>query len=120
MIVVTGGAALAAPDPSLGCITVTPDAIAAAKAESPPPAVATGGLAGATSRRVLARWPAIAAALVIALVVRHDIRQFPFKCVERTQICQGERPSKQKRPRWTVFNFLIFLRRFGAAPSPRP
>ena len=64
MIVVTG-----APhwrlDPSLGCITVTPDAIAAAKAESPPPAVATGGLAGATSRRVLARWPAIAVALVM-------------------------------------------------------
>jgi adenylate cyclase len=47
---------------------LTPEAIAAAKAESPSAAALTGGLAGAPSRRILARWPAIAAALVAAVL----------------------------------------------------
>ncbi len=46
---------------------LTPDAIAAAKAESPSPSVPTGG-AGATSPGVLARWPGIAVALVVAVL----------------------------------------------------
>src|ERR1019366_4922005 len=49
----------------------------------------------------------------------HVIRRFPFKCVECAQIGPQKRPSKQKRPRRTAFNFLIFLRKSGAGEGIR-
>jgi adenylate cyclase len=49
---------------------LTPATIAAAKAESPLPAITTGDAAsGVTSRVATLRWPALAAALVVAVLV---------------------------------------------------
>jgi len=54
---------------------------------------------------------------------RHDIRPFRFQSIECAQIGRGRRRSKQKRPRRTAFNLLIFLKEFWSGrmdSNPRP
>jgi hypothetical protein len=51
--------------------------------------------------------------------LRRSIRRHPADFIEPAQIAVRRRASKQKRPRRTAFNFLIFLRKSGAGEGIR-
>jgi hypothetical protein len=52
-------------------------------------------------------------------IARHDIRRLSADTLDSAQNVTKPGPSKQKRPRRTVFNRLIFLKKFGAGEGIR-
>ena len=51
--------------------------------------------------------------------LRRSIRRYPAYFIEPAQIAVRRKASKQKRPRRTAFNCLIFLRKSGAGEGIR-